>query len=688
MVVTFGLSQVSAEATPAASVTKVASLAAAADSSCALLSAGTVKCWGYNDYGQLGLGDTNRVSTPTVVPGLSGVTALAMSYYSTCALLSAGTVKCWGANYYGQLGLGDTNSVLTPTVVPGLSGVTALAMGYGSTCALLSAGTVKCWGYNGYGQLGLGDTNSVSTPTVVPGLSGVTALAKGDERTCALLSAGTVKCWGNNSGGQLAVDSPYSSDNGYNVVSPRYVGALNMSGPTNLIDSAVDKHSAVISFAAPADVPSDRPISGYEYSLDWGQTWFDAGISSTATSFTVNGLVCYTSYHVSIRAVNSAGPGAMSEGYAYFDTLTCPASAPTISSVVASNGKVTLSITAPVQPNGNIYGYDYSINNGASWSSYNLFWDGSTITGLKNGVTYQVRVRAVNSAGAGAASDSVTAYPTNQRPPTPRISSVVAGNAQVLVNVAALTGPLVQSITQYQYSVNKSALWQSVTLQDGGFTITGLTNGAVQAINIRTRNDNGVSASSNTMSATPMTIASAPTIQSVTGTNGGLTLRFLAPSNNGGSRAKNYQYSLDWGSTWIDCSPALTVGPTMTIKGLVLGTQYPVSIRMVNSVGPGEISNWVYGTATLITVPSSPKVSNLSVGSTEATFSIEASSNGSPVTQYSYSFDNKNWTSPSIYGNQISVPNLSPSKSYTIYLRASNAKGNSPTTKMTIKTLK
>ncbi|MCA0404165.1 MAG: hypothetical protein LCH30_10285 [Proteobacteria bacterium] len=216
--------------------------------SCALLKDGTVKCWGWNYFGQLG-NDTNvgerdmANSTPLGVDGLaSKVVSISGGAYHTCALLDTGDIQCWGQNHFGQLG-NTLNSgeedVATPTPVSVQSlGSPALSVVSGAfhSCALLQNGDVKCWGSNNYGQLG-NSSNSGSelendVPLTVTGLSAdVATIAAGVYHNCALLKTGTVECWGNNLYGQLGNST--NSGVGVDNYTP-----LQVQGLTNVLGLA------------------------------------------------------------------------------------------------------------------------------------------------------------------------------------------------------------------------------------------------------------------------------------------------------------------------------------------------------------------------------------------------------------------------------------------------------------------
>lgn len=185
-------------------LTNAVALAAGVNHTCALLGDGTVRCWGSNGGGQLGIGifGGNRL-TPVAVSGLTNVTALEAGAQNTCALLANGTVRCWGVNNFGQLGDGTTLSRSVPTTVSGLSNVIAVAAGGSHTCALLVNGIARCWGVNGSGRLGDGTTVNRLTPVTVSGLIDAVDIETGSAHTCALHSSGTARCWGLNGSGQI-----------------------------------------------------------------------------------------------------------------------------------------------------------------------------------------------------------------------------------------------------------------------------------------------------------------------------------------------------------------------------------------------------------------------------------------------------------------------------------------------------
>jgi alpha-tubulin suppressor-like RCC1 family protein len=211
---------------------------------CAMLPDRTMQCWGRNQDGQLGNGDsTTDTALPGPVLGLGPVANFAAGGYHACGLMSDGTARCWGRNTRGQVGDGTSNSPITqPHAVSGLSTAAALSLGGYHSCALLLDGTVQCWGQsdfgqigapglafsatpvtvsgitnavgvytgflhtcanNAFGQLGDGTTTSSATPVQVQGILNPSALALGEGHTCALMPDSTVRCWGEGDLGEF-----------------------------------------------------------------------------------------------------------------------------------------------------------------------------------------------------------------------------------------------------------------------------------------------------------------------------------------------------------------------------------------------------------------------------------------------------------------------------------------------------
>jgi hypothetical protein len=233
----------------------VTQIATGSTHTCALISDGTVTCWGLGGYGKLGTGNTNNSNTPVAVTGGAlankTVTQIATGNIHTCALISDGTVTCWGDGAYGQLGTGNPYGSNIPVAVTGGAlankTVTQIATGAYHTCALISDGTVTCWGWSADGQLGTGNINISDVPVAVTGGAlenkTVTQIATGYGHTCALISDGTVTCWGNGGDGQLGTGNTNNSNVPMAIVWP--VQAVNTVRPTITGQARVGKRLTV-----------------------------------------------------------------------------------------------------------------------------------------------------------------------------------------------------------------------------------------------------------------------------------------------------------------------------------------------------------------------------------------------------------------------------------------------------------
>jgi alpha-tubulin suppressor-like RCC1 family protein len=241
--------------------TNVTQIAAGDGFTCALLVGGGVRCWGDGSFGHLGYGNTNSVGdeqTPASVGNLNlggTATAITVGAEHACALLSGGTVRCWGHNFAGELGYANLNDVgdnETPATLPTVnvgSTVTQITAGEFHTCALLNTGAVRCWGAGDFGELGYGNLNDIgdnetpaSLPTAVNVGGRVVEISAGSEHTCALLDTGAVRCWGSGAHGELGYGN---LDNIGDTEAPAAAGDIVLGGPALHI-TAGGEHSCAL----------------------------------------------------------------------------------------------------------------------------------------------------------------------------------------------------------------------------------------------------------------------------------------------------------------------------------------------------------------------------------------------------------------------------------------------------------
>ncbi len=193
----------------------VTALAAGQLHSCVYVDGSGVTCWGRNDFGQLGLGDTLRSAVAVDVPGVTAESGVASGTNHSCALDTAGTVRCWGRNSDGYLGVEPPAEEIPAEMLGPISvavtGGQAIYGGEGRTCVKTGA-TMLCWGSDGDGLLGDGTTGTTLTPTAITeAVATPSSISLGDNHTCAVDGAGAVYCWGNNGSGALGIDGGSSS---------------------------------------------------------------------------------------------------------------------------------------------------------------------------------------------------------------------------------------------------------------------------------------------------------------------------------------------------------------------------------------------------------------------------------------------------------------------------------------------
>ncbi|HEY3925517.1 MAG TPA: fibronectin type III domain-containing protein [Acidothermaceae bacterium] len=456
-----------------------------------------------------------------------------------------------------------------------------------------------------------------------------------------------------------------------------------LPGAPSISSTSTGIGSAVISFTP--GYAGGGSITDYEYELNNSGTWTSTG--SMVSPLTISGLANATTYVVAIRAVTSSGGGAASAG-ASVTTPDAPA-APVLGSIVG--GDTTLSIPFAAGPTGGsaITSYQYQLVTSGAWTTASSSTSPIVVTGLTNGTTYQVSLRAINAVGNGTAAAPEAATPATVPGAPAIVGNTIAGSNLQLS--AAFTPPASDggsAVTDYEYSTDAGATWRSAGTTASPIIITALSvdgttalvNGVTYFVELRAVNAIGTGTDSAVATGIAQTFPSAPTIASVTPGPSSLAVAFAAASN-GGAAITGYQYQLG-SSGWVSTG---TLGTSFLITGLTNGTSYGVTLRAVNAVDSGTASGSMAGTP--LTTPDPPTISAVTRGNRSLTVAVADGSNGgSAITSWQYSTDGgSSWftatatTSPLVITalSTDGVTSIANGTSYPVAVRAVNAAGAS-----------
>lgn len=443
------------------------------------------------------------------------------------------------------------------------------------------------------------------------------------------------------------------------------------SAPTSLV-ATHGNTTASIAFTAGSN--GGDAITNYQYSVD-GTNYTAFSPADAASPVTITGLTNGTTYSVTLKAVNVNGAGVASSSVSVTPSTT--PSAPTSLSAAYGNSLATISFTAGSNGGNAISNYQYSLD-GTNYTALSPAQSSSpvTVSGLTNGTTYSIYLKAVNINGASSASSSVSVTPSTV-PSAPSFITSAAQNGGALLYFGANSNGG-SAITNYQYSTDGGSNYTafSPVQTSSPLTVSGLSNGTSYTVLLKAVNMNGASDASNALIVTPSTTPSAPTSLVVTNQNQSVSLAFTA-GFNGGNAITNYQYSLDNGASFTAFSPTQFNSPVI-ITGLTNGNSYYIALKAVNSNGAGVASSAVL--AQPVTLPSPPSALSGSDGNQSAAIAFTAGDNGGrTITNYQYSFDGTNYSafSPAQTVSPVTFTGLTNGTIYTIRLKTVTSFGAS-----------
>ena len=617
---------------PSGSFTQVS---AGGEHSCGLRSDGSVVCWGSNQGGQ------------STAPSGS-FTQISAGGSHSCGLRSDGSVVCWGDGYlrkatvpsgsFTQISAGGSHScglrsdgsvVCWGSASSGLErepsgSFTQVSAGGGYSCGLRSDGSVVCWDeYNNKAQV---TEPSGSFTQVSVGIS------FGSAHSCGLRSDGSVVCWGSRMGGQATAPSgsfTQISAGGEHSCGLRSDGSVvcwgsNTSGQSTTPSgsftqvSAGDEHSC--------GLRSDGSVVCWGSDM-WGQstapsgsfTQVSAGSGHSCGLRSDGSVVCWGAN----STVDLLGDPDSTTGSIPREPGSGSASVPgkpARPSVARGDGSLTVSWSAPSDGSSAITDYDLryveSFYIGCAycgplpwveWQPAALSTSRqATITGLANGTSYAVVVRAENSVGEGEWSDDEWGTPIGavSVPGKPAPPSVSAGEGSLTVSWSAPDdgGSAISGYDVWYSPRNGMGRnWVEGTTATTT-TITGLVNGTEYAVLVRARNSVGVGEWSDVLWTTPLSGETLPGRVVGAGFESGRFGRelFWSPlvgvseyeidAREAGGDLADYRGDIGCGEEWERCG-YLFESDRLTSDAFRGASEFRV--RGLNEAGPGGWSVWV-----------------------------------------------------------------------------------------------
>jgi subtilisin family serine protease len=441
---------------------------------------------------------------------------------------------------------------------------------------------------------------------------------------------------------------------------------------------------ASLSWTAPTQ-SGGADVTDYvvEYSSNSGSTWtvFADGVS-TSTAATVTGLTNGTTYQFRVKAVSSGGT---SEASSTATAVVGVPSAPTSLSATPLGLSIRLSWTAPAQNGGSVitdYVAQFSTDSGATWSTFSDSVSTSTtttVTGLTNGLTYQLRVSAVNSVGTSAPSSVVIAVPWAASLPSAPLDLAIAsyGLNQVGLSwtIPATNGG--DTITDYviEYSSNSGSTWTTFTdlvTSLRSATVTDLVNGVSYIFRVSARNSAGTGDPSVVSAAVSPGLPTAPCCitEMLVGPQY-VALRWGAPTFDGGSAVTNYviEYTINDGVSWTTWSEPTGNGINRTITGLTDGVSHKFRISARNAIGTGPPSDVSDAYTPLTpTAPGRPlnAVATANTGQVGLDWDTPTSDGGAPITDYLIEYSSNSGSTWTTYVDTVSTATIATIRSLPV----------------------